>query len=87
MTKQIDEDLLQRVLRLETKVCRLEERERDIEEDMSGEDCPCGGKYVETVIYDDWEGILHCNACNKKIRRYPKKLEEEPDYSPFNDTK
>lgn len=44
----------------------------------------CGkGKYVETSIQDDWDGVLHCNKCGTSIQRYdmlsPKVV---PDFIP-----
>ena len=33
----------------------------------------CGvGRYVETSIHDDWDGVLHCNnkKCNHEVKRY-----------------
>lgn len=42
--------------------------------DMKNRKCTrCGkGKYVETSVYDDWEGSLHCNKCNHCVSRYMK---------------
>lgn len=25
------------------------------------------GEYVETSLYDDWHGYLHCNVCNHEV--------------------
>ena len=31
----------------------------------------CGkGTNIETSIYDDMDGVLHCSHCNNKINRY-----------------
>ena len=33
----------------------------------------CGvGRYVETSIHDDWDGVLHCSnkKCNHQVKRY-----------------
>jgi uncharacterized Zn finger protein (UPF0148 family) len=41
--------------------------------DMYNKPCQkCGkGKYVETSINDDWDGVLHCNLCGHETKRYP----------------
>lgn len=28
------------------------------------------GTYLETNQWDDLDGVLHCRACNHKVRRY-----------------
>lgn len=42
--------------------------------DMMGVSCKgkygCAGAYKETTQQDDWEGTLHCNWCNDKVKRY-----------------
>ena len=38
--------------------------------DRTSKKCKCGGKFVETSIFDDMHGFLHCNKCNKRIKRY-----------------
>jgi hypothetical protein len=39
--------------------------------DMLGKPCPCGsGEYAELSLYDDWDGVLHCTACEHEVRRY-----------------
>jgi hypothetical protein len=33
----------------------------------------CGvGRYQETSIHDDWDGVLHCTnkECNHEVKRY-----------------
>lgn len=30
----------------------------------------CSGKYKETSIYDDWDGVLHCDRCKNKTQRW-----------------
>ena len=44
------------------------------EEDMTGKKCKkCKkGKYKETSIHDDMDGVLHCSKCGDKIKRYSK---------------
>lgn len=33
----------------------------------------CGlGKYIETSIHDDWNGVLHCSKCKAEVNRYAK---------------
>jgi hypothetical protein len=44
----------------------------------------CGvGRYQETSIHDDWDGVLHCTnkECNYEVRRYKSmdNFEPEPD--------
>ena len=44
----------------------------------------CGmGRYHETSIHDDWDGVLHCTnkECNYEVRRYKSmdNFEPEPD--------
>ena len=43
-------------------------------EDKTNTTCKqCGkGVYVETSIHDDIDGVLHCNNCGHKIKRYGK---------------
>ena len=40
--------------------------------DMLGENCQeCKqGTYRETSIYDDWEGVVHCNRCGHQEIRH-----------------
>jgi len=40
--------------------------------DMSGKRCDrCGrGKYKETSIHDDMEGVLHCSDCGVATKRW-----------------
>lgn len=40
--------------------------------DMKGKKClKCKkGKYEETSIHDDWDGVLHCNKCGHKTKRH-----------------
>jgi len=40
--------------------------------DFTDETCmECGqGTYVETSIFDDMDGVLHCSDCNHKVERY-----------------
>ena len=41
----------------------------------------CGiGRYVETSIHDDWNGVLHCNnkKCNHEVKRYKSKDNPPP---------
>lgn len=44
--------------------------------DMTGKKCnKCfKGVYKEMSIYDDWDGLLTCNNCGKKIGRWQDKL-------------
>ncbi len=28
------------------------------------------GKYEETSVQDDWDGVLHCNKCNHEVKRH-----------------
>ena len=28
------------------------------------------GRYVETSIHDDWDGVLHCDECGYRITRH-----------------
>jgi hypothetical protein len=41
------------------------------------------GRYHETSIHDDWDGVLHCTnkECNYEVRRYKSmdNFEPEPD--------
>jgi len=43
-------------------------------DDRMGQTCTkCGvGRYQETSIHDDWDGVLHCTnkACNHEVGRY-----------------
>jgi predicted SAM-dependent methyltransferase len=50
------------------------------------------GRYHETSIHDDWEGVLHCTnkKCNHEVKRYksddnPPTKHEEPQLSPTNE--
>ncbi len=45
------------------------------EVDNKGSDCKdCdGGFYEETSMQDGLDGIVSCNGCNKRIKRYSKK--------------
>lgn len=49
---------------------------------MRHETCTrCGqGQYQETSIHDDWEGVLHCPACNHEVKHYLSSMEELADY-------
>jgi len=40
--------------------------------DMLGKNCQeCEhGTYAETSIYDDWEGVVHCNKCGHQEIRH-----------------
>jgi hypothetical protein len=41
----------------------------------------CGvGRYQETSIHDDWDGVLHCNnkKCNHEVKRYKSDDNPEP---------
>lgn len=42
--------------------------------DMTGEKCnSCGkGKYKETSMHDDMDGVLHCSNCGDQVKRYKK---------------
>lgn len=35
------------------------------------------GTYGETAADDDWNGVLHCELCNHKTKRYTGKDAEE----------
>lgn len=35
------------------------------------------GTYTETSIYDDWDGVLHCNKCEHGVKRYERKYDDE----------
>jgi hypothetical protein len=42
----------------------------------------CGlGRYHETSIHDDWEGVLHCTnkKCNHEVKRYKYKDNPQPN--------
>ena len=41
-------------------------------EDMTGHRCEeCHkGRYQETSIQDDWDGVLHCPKCGHEVRRW-----------------
>jgi len=46
--------------------------------DMTGETCEtkwCRGKYKETSIHDDWDGVLHCDKCGREVKRYRPEME------------
>lgn len=33
----------------------------------------CGdGIYVETSMFDDIDGVLHCNICDEKVKKWRK---------------
>jgi hypothetical protein len=36
------------------------------------------GKYEETSITDDQDGVLHCTSCGAKVSRYSEEAAEEP---------
>jgi hypothetical protein len=41
----------------------------------------CGlGRYHETSIHDDWDGVLHCTnkKCNHEVKRYKSKDNPQP---------
>lgn len=42
--------------------------------DRTGKKCKkCGkGRYEETRLQDDWDGVLHCTKCNTQVKRYTK---------------
>ncbi len=49
------------------------DNEREVKNiDMTGRTCSeCGkGKYAETSITDDWDGVLHCTLCGYKVVRW-----------------
>jgi hypothetical protein len=61
--------------------------EHDLDKDLTGAPCPCGGTFQETSIYDGWEGTLHCTKCADKIDRYQtierqSDVETEPGSNP-----
>jgi hypothetical protein len=39
------------------------------------------GRYHETSIHDDWEGVLHCTnkKCNHEVKRYKYKDNPQPN--------
>jgi hypothetical protein len=55
-------------------------------DDRDGQTCTkCGaGHYTETSIYDDWDGLLHCNnkECNHEVKRYKSEDEPKPEPEP-----
>lgn len=54
--------------------------------DRMGQTCTeCGvGRYQETSIHDDWDGVLHCTnkACNHEVIRYKWKDDPKPQPEP-----
>lgn len=30
----------------------------------------CGGKFIERYFWDDMDGVLHCDRCNKECKRW-----------------
>jgi hypothetical protein len=44
----------------------------------------CAGRYQETSIYDDWDGVLHCTnkKCNHEVKRYKWKDNPKPQPEP-----
>lgn len=28
------------------------------------------GSFEETSVHDDWDGVLHCTACNREVSRW-----------------
>ena len=44
--------------------------------DMLGKKCEAckKGKYQETSIHDDWDGMLHCNKCGHETKRDRKQV-------------
>ena len=42
----------------------------------------CAGRYQETSLHDDWDGVLHCNnkKCNYEVKRY--KSDDNPPPKP-----
>lgn len=40
--------------------------------DNQGRKCDkCGkGQYIETSVWDDWQGVLHCSKCGAEIKRH-----------------
>ncbi|HUS49764.1 MAG TPA: hypothetical protein VMZ91_06340 [Candidatus Paceibacterota bacterium] len=60
--------------------------------DMTGKKCQsCGkGKYKETSMHDDMDGVLHCDKCGAEIKRYsgvqkpdPQKKKAFDEYNKF----
>jgi hypothetical protein len=48
----------------------------------------CGvGRYQETSIHDDWDGVLHCTnkKCNHEVRRY--KSDDNPQPKVYEEVK
>ncbi len=47
--------------------------------DMTNKECRfCSGRYKETTINDDRDGVLHCNKCDDKIDRWLKECPNCP---------
>lgn len=38
--------------------------------DMMHAMCVCGGSFREMSLHDDWDGVLTCDSCGIKIKRY-----------------
>lgn len=41
--------------------------------DLTGASCKskrCSGRYIETSIFDDIDGVLHCSVCGRRVERY-----------------
>jgi Zn ribbon nucleic-acid-binding protein len=40
--------------------------------DMKGKKCRAckKGKYIETSLWDDWDGKLHCSKCGHEVKRH-----------------
>ena len=50
-------------------ICKLPPANRP-QVDMMNELCDCGGKFKETTVQDDMQGVIRCSVCNKQINRY-----------------
>lgn len=42
--------------------------------DQTNKTCEnCGqGTYIETSMFDDMNGVLHCSVCDQKVKRWKK---------------
>ena len=51
---------------------REETHKQKGDKDYLGLSCRfCGeGTYEQTLITDDWDGVLHCTKCNKQVPRW-----------------
>lgn len=43
-----------------------------------------GGRYEETSIHDDWDGVLHCIKCGDRIEHYIYTPEEQEEQAANN---